>query len=227
MLHELLGRLAQYGGEAALGVLFVLSIVNVGIISQRVWVFVRRYTNTNRFLSELRPLLRDGDVRRARSVCQKSTACVCSIANAGLSQAEHGITVMERALATAIARERIELEDKLVLLNEFGRIALLAGILGTLFDVAALGGAKAAASFTDTASYSLYTAMIGTIMPAIGGLLVAIPAWLARSVFNVHVQRVLRESEFVARLMVSELTVVETATTGSPNVAMKIRRLAE
>src|SRR5262245_3947329 len=118
MLHESLGRLAHYGGEGALGVLFVLSIVSVGIISQRVWLFVRRYTNTNRFLHELRPLLRDGDLWRARSVCQQSTASVCSIAWAGLHQAENGVGWMERALATALSRERIELEDKLLLLNE-------------------------------------------------------------------------------------------------------------
>src|SRR6185369_213208 len=111
MMHDLIEQLAQHGGEAALGVLFVLSIANVGIISQRVWFFARRRINTNRFVQELIPYLRAGDLRRAQSVSQQSTASVCCVASAGFVQADRGLPAMERALATTISRERAVLDD--------------------------------------------------------------------------------------------------------------------
>jgi biopolymer transport protein ExbB/TolQ len=227
MMHDLVSQLARYGGEGALGVLFVLSIVNLGIIGQRVWFFVSRRVSTNQFVQELVPLLRIGDVRRAQSLSQQSPASVCCVATAGLFQAERGLPAVERALATTISRERIVLENNVVVMSELGRIALLVGVVGSLCDLVALGGSTTQALPPEAVLKPIgYSTIVAAMAPTIGAFLVAIPAWLARSIFNVYVQRVMRECEFVARLVLSELVVGDPAPAGSFHQVPKTRRVA-
>jgi hypothetical protein len=137
MMHDLLGRLAPYGGEGALCALFAFSVINLAIISHRIWFFARRHINANKFLNQLIPLIRGRDLPRARALSQRADASICSTTFAGLIEAEHGLAAVQEAFATAISYERIILEDKLVALKEAGRLALLVGILGSLFDVLA------------------------------------------------------------------------------------------
>jgi biopolymer transport protein ExbB len=227
MMHQLLGRLAQFGGEGALGVLFVLSTVNFGIISQRVWFFVWYRINAKGFVQQLVPLLQGRDLLRAEALSQRVNASICSVVLAGLWRAEDGLPAVEQALETAISHERIHLEDRLVLLNELARLALLVGLLGSLFDVLALGNPNPTVPPPEPAANPFpLSAMIEAITPLVGGLLVAIPAWLARSMLKAHVQRVLHECEFVARLMASQLALAEPITPTSSVQPSKVRRVA-
>jgi biopolymer transport protein ExbB/TolQ len=77
-----------------------------------------------------------------------------------------------------------------------------------------------------SASTAALSTFIPALTPSIGGLLVAIPAWLARSLLSAHVQRIVRECEFVARLVLSQLANAEPAATGSANPFVKARRVA-
>jgi biopolymer transport protein ExbB/TolQ len=227
MMHQILERLAQFGGEGALGLLFVLSIVNLGIISQRVWFFARCHINADTFVKQLVALLRVRDVRRAEALSQQANASICVVTLAGLLQADEGALVVEQAMQTATSHERIHLEDKLVLLNELARLSLLVGVLGSLFDVVALGSQIATISTSEgTAGPLAPSAMLAAITPMIGGLLVAIPAWLARSMLNVHVQRALRQCDFVARLVPSQLAVGQSASPTSSVRPLQVQRVA-
>lgn len=227
MLHNLLGRLAQFGGEGALCALFLLSVADLAIISQRIWFFVRRYINVEKFVTQLVPLLHKRDLSRARALSQGASASVCSITLAGLMQADKGLPAMQQALETATSLERIELEDKLLLLNELGRLALLIGLLGSLFDVLAFAAPNEAVSAAEVAvSPSHHPLLIAAIAPTIGGLLVAIPAWLAGSMLKVHVQRTVMECEFVARLVCSQLGAAEETQPSSPVQTLKLHKAA-
>src|SRR5262245_19873398 len=101
MMHDLLGRLAQFGGEGALCLLFILSIVNLSIISQRIWFLARRHTSVDAFVRQLVPLLRTREFSKARALSQRANVSICSIAMAGLSQAENGLPAAQRAIETA------------------------------------------------------------------------------------------------------------------------------
>jgi biopolymer transport protein ExbB/TolQ len=134
---------------------------------------------------------------------------------------------VQQALGTATSCERINLEDKLALLSELGRLALLIGILGSLFDVLALGSPSESLPAQEVAVGRLRASMmIAALSPVIGGLLVAVPAWLARSMLNVHVQRIVLECEFIAQLVSSHLAVAEQAKTASPIQHLKLNRVA-
>jgi len=227
MIHHMLRQLAPYGGEAALAALFLLSIVSVGMIGQRIWLFLQRFHTTDKFAKDLLPLLRVADLRRAESLCQQRNASVCCVALAGLLESGNGLPAVRHALDTAISRERTALEDTFLVLNELGRLALLIGIVGSLFDVLAIGFANSAAGQPDLAGNAVtYSAFFPALAPAIGGLLVAIPAWLARSMLSVHVQRIVRECDFVARLVLSQLASAEPAGAGGSAPFIKTRRVA-
>jgi biopolymer transport protein ExbB/TolQ len=217
MIHNMLRQLAPYGGEAALGALFLLSIVSVGTIGQRIWLFLRRFHNTDQFVKELLPLLRAADRRRAESLCQQTNASVCCVALAGLLESDKGPSAVRLALDAAISREKTVLEDAFIVLNEMGGLALLIGVAGSLFDLLTLGYSSSATSLS---------AFIPALAPTIGGLLVAIPAWLARSILSAQVQRIVRECEFVARLVLSQSASAEPAATSSANPFVKTRRVA-
>ncbi|HEY2411422.1 MAG TPA: MotA/TolQ/ExbB proton channel family protein [Pirellulaceae bacterium] len=223
----MLRQLAPFGGEAALGALFLLSIISIGTIGQRIWLFLRRFHNTDNFAKELLPLLRAADWRRAESLCQQTDASVCCVALAGLLESGNGLPAVRHALDTAISRERTALEDTFLVLNELGRLALLIGFVGSLFDLLAIGIANSAAAHSDSAGQAMtYSAIFPALAPAIGGLLVAIPAWLARSLLSVHVQRIVRECEFIARLVLSQLANAAPAAAGSSTPFIKTRRVA-
>jgi len=227
MMHDLLGRLAQFGGEGALCALFVLSVVNMAVISQRVWFFAKRHMNVAKFVKQLAPLLRVRDFARARNLSQGSNASICAITLAGLSEAENGLPAVQDAYETAISYERIILEDKLVALADIGRLALLIGLLGSLFDVLAFAHSSDKTSPDAVAiAQPIHAAMIASVSPLIGGLLVAIPGWLARSILNVHVQRILVECQFVARLGSSQLASAEQVKANSPVQSLKLRRVS-
>jgi len=226
MIHRMLSQLAPYGGEAALGALFLLSIISVGAMGQRIWLFLRRFYRSDRFVQELLPLLRAADWRQAESLCQQTNASVCCVALAGLLEANKGLPAVRNALDHAISRERVALEDTFTVLNELGRLALLIGMLGSLFDLLAIANAISAAVPQELAAQTVtYAAFFPAVVPMIGALLVAIPAWLARSMLSVHVQQIVRECEFVARLVVSQLASAETTrNTSAPFI--KTRRVA-
>src|SRR5262245_44580757 len=105
MMHDLLGRLARFGGEGLLCALFVMSVINLAIISQRVWFFVRRHINVDKFVKLLVPLLRARDLPRARALSHRGRSSVCSITLAGLTEAEHGLPAAQDAFETAISYE--------------------------------------------------------------------------------------------------------------------------
>jgi biopolymer transport protein ExbB len=227
MMHQLLGRLAQFGGEAALGLLFVLSIVSLGVIGQRVWYFLRRRVNAHEFARQLAPLLRSRDLLRAEALAQGAHTSIHSVALAGLSRADRGLPAVEQGLQASLSRERVHLNDSLALLGELAHLGLFVGIAGSLFDLLAVGGAPPAFATIDAPSTSLnYAALLATVTPAIGGLLVAIPAWLARSLLHLHVQRVIRECEFVARLLCEQLAASESSPSALPTKTLQVHRPA-
>lgn len=226
MMHQLLGRLAQFGGEAALGMLFVLSIVSLGVIGQRVCFFLRRRIDAHAFARQLAPLLRSRDLLRAEALAQGANTSLHAVALAGLSHADRGLPAVEQSLHASIARERIHLADSLVLLSELAHLGLFVGIAGSLFDLLAVGTATPAITTPEAAPASLnYAALIASVSPAIGGLLVTIPAWLARSLLQMHVQRVVRECEFVARLLCEQLVSPQPTPSASPTQPVPTKSL--
>ena len=205
-MHELIGRLAQFGGEGALVALFFISIVSVALITERLWYFSRRRIDVDQLARQLVALLRAGDLPKARMLAQHSKSSACSIALAGLTQADYGMQAVRHALVTATSRERLRLENRLNLLNELARISFLIGVTGTLSDLLTIGTPHVPAAMTTGATgWQPHHLVVATLAPVVAGLLVAIPAYLATGMLRVHVQRLLLECDFITWLVSSQL----------------------
>ncbi|MFO0916480.1 MAG: MotA/TolQ/ExbB proton channel family protein [Pirellulales bacterium] len=215
MLHELMRRLAQYGGEGSMIVLAIVSIVNVAGISERAWYFFGRRMNVDRFARQLVAALRSGDTNKAQALLRNSTASITAVAAAGLAQAERGLTAARDAMVTAVARERVLMEDKVLLLSELAKISVWIGITGGLLDLIWFGSQLTLASAPAMTSARVTDALVRSLAPVVAGLLVALPAWMCASVLKVYVQRRLLECEFVARLVSSQLARTPGSTEDS------------
>ncbi len=205
MLYDLIGRFARIGGECALGVLFLVSIVSVAMVCDRVWFFARRRIDIDAFAQRLLPLLRVQDWSGARNVAQQSLASPSLIVLAGLSQVGHGSDAVHIVMRSALARERIRLETHLGLLRSLGLVALLVGTLGTVFDLwEFLNSAGLTTSGRTVLSYQ----GISVLAPLAAGLLAATPALFVASVLSSQVQKIVHQIEFITDFVMAQLVAV-------------------
>ena len=206
-MHQLFERLSQYGGEAALCVLFLISILSVAVISERIWHFARNRVSADEFSRRLIELLRAGDMPSALALSQRSEISVRSITLAALMQTAHGQCAAGHALDAAALHERVRLQNRVGTLSNLARLSLLIGLAGTLFDVLALNASNGLAESLTHASNSLpiYRLVAATLAPTVAGLVVGIMTWLATGMLSSHVQRQLFECDMLARLISFQL----------------------
>ena len=206
MMHEVLLQAAQIGGECVLGLLFIASIVGVAIISERVWFFVRTRVDADSFARSLLQALHAGDLPRARSITARSQASLCLVVSAGLSQLPQGTRAMAAAMRIAKTHERTRLEGQSSVLGALGQCSLLAGMLGTVFDLMQVALQGSAAELTAGAPLATTPPdVLAILTPLAAGLLVAIPAMFADRVLRNHIRQTLRRIDSVTQLLVLQL----------------------
>ncbi len=202
MLHGILLRLALMGGEGALVALFFGSVTTFAVICERLWYLWRRHIKLDTFVQPLVACLRSGDLRGARTLAQSSENCVCVTALAGLMQVDYGPEAVRHALATAMERERLRMDNQLAILTVLARISILVGIAGTLCDLLTLSVPEVAGPLIGSAvRRPLLLQLVSTLVPCLAGLCVSVPAYLAAGVLGAYVQRRLRECDFISRLI--------------------------
>lgn len=209
MMHGLLLRLALVGGEGALVVLFFASVTSFAIICERLWYIGRRHIKLDEFVRQLVGHLRAGDVRNACTVAQRSDSSVCVTALAGLMHVDQGPDAVRGALAAAVAREKLRLENKLAVLSVVARMALLVGVTGTLFDLLTLSVPEVVGPAIGAAvKQPVLSQVVATLVPFAAGLCVSLPAYLAAGLLGAYVQRRLLECDFISELIQWQLSDV-------------------
>lgn len=207
MMHELFRRLAQYGGETSLYLLFLMSIVAVAVILERSWTYFRSYVNASKLLSGLEAALRSGNLPLARSLVVGSPCSLKRIAAAGLSDPMARPHEVRDALQQAKSAELLRLRAKLSLLPELAKFATLIGLTGTLLDLLSLSTPTGVDFLSSTVRSSHPTSLVmTTLVPAVAGLFVAIPSWLATSVLGSVYQRFLRDADELSHELAQQLT---------------------
>ncbi len=206
MMHELLQRLAHFGGECALVILFILSVVNVAAIGERLWHFWKRRLNVDDFAIQLATLVRAGETARARTLAQQSENSVCVVVQAALTQSGNGLKAVRRALSVAMSKEQARLRSRLAIFRDLGRCALLTGFAGTLFDLLAINlSAIPDGAGSESVGYRVLQLAIAALAPSAAGLAVAVPAFIASALAKTHVERLLLACDFAAQMLVSHL----------------------
>ncbi len=153
--------------------LLVISILSLGFIIEKLYIFQKVKLNSKRYLIELEKLIIKKDISKVKNYLSKNSALICRIINNGFKR-DSTKDEFENKIERRSSIEVNELTRCLTLLATIGSIAPLIGFLGTVAGMIIAFGNIAAA---DDVSAQLVAGGINTALVTTAfGLIVAIPS---------------------------------------------------
>jgi biopolymer transport protein ExbB len=204
---ETLKELLAAGGAGwVLWLLFALSIGSVAVVVER-WLFFRRKEVDVRALAaELDAHLSDGDVDGALEAIRAMESVGATVVRAGLELADRGPAAVERAMQSAMAVERKELQDRLAYLGTLGNNAPFIGLFGTVIGVIlAFEELGQQAGAGGMASAGVMGAVAEALVATAVGIGVALPAVAAHNYFQRRIAVLLEDAETLSNLTLAYL----------------------
>src|SRR5262245_24520126 len=135
MIQQLTEMMVRSGAAWILWLLLGLSIVSLAVAIERWWVLRRAGSDMDALVRELRKLLRNGQLDRARQLLDSGSGVPAQTALAGLAEIDRGADAAEEAMAAAMGLHRARLERRLMFLGTVGNNAPFIGLLGTVIGV--------------------------------------------------------------------------------------------
>jgi len=203
------------GATWVLWALGCLSIVSVAITVER-WLCYRTRGGDLRALAlGLDGRLSKGEFREAIDDLGKSPSVAATIAAAGLRLAHLGPEAVGKAMSSATAFERSQLEKRLAYLGTLGNNAPFIGLFGTVIGViqafeelghgaAGHGGGASAAS--QVASQAVMSGIAEALVATAVGIAVALPAVASYNYFQRRVASLLSGAEVLSELVLAYLS---------------------
>jgi biopolymer transport protein ExbB/TolQ len=223
-LTEWLQRLmTNFGAQWVMWLLIALSVVSVAIMLERVWFYWSLRDDLGRLASDLRDLLRSGDVDAARKKMEASPSAEAAVVVAGLIESDRGGAAAEEAMRGALALQKMRLERRLAFLGTLGNNAPFIGLFGTVIGVvqafAALGRQDTATAAAEAAAgmapQEVMAAIAEALVATAVGLAVAIPAVATYNYFMRQMKSILSNTEVLTRVLLAHLAGVPSA--GAPS----------
>lgn len=200
-----------------------LFVAGLGIIGERAAFFFSLREDVSSLARELDVLLRKGHYADALARMGRSRSAAAAVVAEGLKHADLGPASAEKAMAGALALQRLRLERGLAVLGTLGNNAPFVGLLGTVIgiigafdalgapvDAAAQAAAQAGAQAGAAGGTMAPTAIMGAIAEALVatavGLLVAIPCVAAFNFFQRQVQGTLAGTEALSNVLLAHLS---------------------
>ena len=191
--HVNVFRLVQGGGWLMV-ILFVLSIVAVGVFIERFSYYKRCRMNVHEFLAGVLALVRRQSYAEAIARCEEGHGPVVAVVRTAIYK-RHLPAAELREIVREIAQLEIpQLESNISLLGTIGYIAPLLGLFGTVSGMieafVKINRTSGTASVGDL-SQGIYLALITTA----AGLVVAIPCYLAHNFLVAQVHSIVADME--------------------------------
>jgi biopolymer transport protein ExbB len=213
VVESLTRVMIQSGAAWVLWLLFALSFASVAIALERAWVFRSANGDLPHLVRELRKLLRQSDLGRARQLLSGGKSVEQRVVTAGFAELDNGPRAAEEAMAAAIGLERSRLEKRLMFLGTVGNNAPFIGLLGTVIGIVgafdALGAPQAMSNAMAASSALAPERVMGTIAEALVatavGLVVAIPAVAVFNYFQGRVSNALADAQTLGHVLLSHL----------------------
>ena len=207
-----------------------LSVVSVVLMVERA-LFFRSISDDLRGLSDtLDRLLREGRYADAVQRLSRSPSPEAAAVLAGLRHADLGPLSAEKAIAGALALERMRLERGLAFLGTLGNNAPFIGLLGTVIGIIesfeVLGSATAGLSSGGPLAPQAVMSHIAEALVATGvGLFVAIPAVAAYNYFQRRIASTLANSDALTNVLLAHLNA-ETPMPVPPSLSGRAQESA-
>ena len=205
------------GSAWVLWLLIFLSILSVAVMVERWLAFPRRIVDLDDVAVNLLELLAAGDVDGARKAIGAPSTPEARVGLVGLSEMARGRDVAAEAMASAKARERLNMEKRLGILGTLGNNAPFIGLFGTVLGIIRSFAdlAQSQGGGANVVMKGISEALVATAV----GLLVAIPAVIAYNILQGRVRRTMGRIDTMAHLILAAASsgdVVAAAAAQAP-----------
>lgn len=198
-MTEIFKKLALVGDVWVLWLLLAASVISLGVIFERCWIFRKDKLNFAEFMDRLAGFLEGCNLAGAREVVQTSQGLEARVALAGLEHLFKGYASVEEAMTSRLVLERTRLERNLIVMGTLGNNAPFIGLFGTV-----LGIIKAFNDLAVSGSSGVSVVMAGISSALIAttfGILVAIPAVAANNAFQTILKKKLANAQSLIHLL--------------------------
>jgi biopolymer transport protein ExbB len=186
-------QMLQHGGPLV-GVLFLLSVVGLGVFFERLFFYKRSRMNVSEFLAGVLALVRRQSYAEAISRCEEGHGPIVSVVRTAIYK-RHLPPAELREVVREIAQLEIpNLEANISLLGTIGYVAPLLGLLGTvlgMIDAFVQINRTSGTASVGELSQGIYLALITTA----AGLVVAIPCYIAHNFLVAQVHGLVADME--------------------------------
>lgn len=189
--------------------IFMCSLIGVAVLIERIWSLHRAQIDRDQFVKGIRNIIKKNKIAEAITICDETQGPVASILKAGLLQYGKDKEDVKEAIENAALYEFPKLKKHLVILYTVTQISPLLGLLGTVMGMINAfivihqhGGIVNAGDLAQ----GIYEALITTV----GGLVVAIPCFVAYNYISSRVQKIIFDMEQSAAELLSTLSAVDS-----------------
>ena len=186
-------HLVQRGGWLML-LLFICSVVALGVFMERSFYYKRCRMNVSEFLSGVLALIRRQSYVEAIARCEEGHGPVVSVVRTAIYKRHLPANELREVVREIAQLEVPQLEANVSLLGTIGYVAPLLGLLGTVLGMidafVQINRTSGTASVGDL-SQGIYTALITTA----SGLVVAVVCYLAHNFLVAQVQAQIADME--------------------------------
>ena len=186
-------HLMQRGGWLMF-LLFVCSVVALGVIFERMLYFKRCHMNVNEFLAGVLALVRRQSYLEAIARCEEGHGPIVSVVRTAIYKRHLPAQELREVVREIAQLEIPQLEANISLLGTIGYITPLLGLLGTvlgMFDAFVQINRTSGTASVGDLSQGIYTALITTA----AGLVVAIPCYLSHNFLVAQVHGIVADME--------------------------------
>ena len=192
---ELILKGFQGEGKFYMSVILCLGIISLAIIAERFYyIYVKSSAGRANFMRNIAQLLQTGRVAEAGHLAASQNFPLAKIISAVLQNKAKGGTAIEKAVDEVYLTEAPRINRYLNLLPAFANIAMLCGLLGTIFGLILAFDAVAnlpAAQRPQALANGISVVMVNTWT----GLAVAIPILLMHGLLAMQSERIQEEME--------------------------------
>jgi len=202
-----------FQGGPLMWLILLLGIIAVGVFLERWFYLHRAQINTADFLNGIRNALGRGNVIESIALCDETPGPVPQVVKAGINNRDRSREEISEGLQDVAHSEVARLERRLVVLATIAQIAPLLGFLGTVLGMIQMFRVMQEAQLPSPGQLAggVWTALLTTA----GGLVVAVPTYVAYNYLVSRVQHLVLDMEKAANEMVS-LLVRRQETTRQP-----------
>jgi biopolymer transport protein ExbB len=195
-------------------------LLAVAVFLERWLCYHRAQIHVADFVNGIRNCLKRGNIIEAIATCDETAGPVAQVVKAALMNHDRSRDEIREAVQDVARREVTRLERRLVVLATVAQVTPLIGFLGTVLGMIQMFKVIQETQLPNPGQ--LAGGVWEALLPAAGGLMVAVPAYVAYNYLVSRVQHLVQDMEWAANDIVGFLTRQEQGEHSSaPIVAIK------